>query len=187
MGYRGEVYAVAIIAVAIAYFVSVRYRRGLRQVPGPFFASILPFDRIRTAASGEQFRHHIKYHEQYGPLVRIGPNHVSIGDANLIPQIYGITSRFYKTMFYSLFDARSKDNHSFPTVFSIRDEDGHKSLKRPVANAYSMSSLVELEPLVDQCSAILQKKLDGIVNKPFDLGVWVQWYAFDVISSITFS
>lgn len=86
-----------------------------------------------------------------------------------------------------MFDVRSKQGKAIPTVFSVRDEKRHKGLKRPVANAYSMSTLVELEPMTDDCIEILQRKLDGMQGKDFDLGEWLQWYSFDVITSVTFS
>ncbi|KAJ4502662.1 hypothetical protein HRR83_008960 [Exophiala dermatitidis] len=89
--------------------------------------------------------------------------------------------------FYSLFDVRNKDGQSIPTVFSVRDARHHKALKRPVANAYSMSTLVELEPMTDDCIDIFQTKLDSKQGKDIDFGEWLQWYAFDVITSVTFS
>ncbi|KAL2414082.1 Cytochrome P450 monooxygenase [Exophiala dermatitidis] len=167
--------------------VYIRCRPGLRQIPGPFWASITPLDRLITAASGKQFLKHLEYHDKYGRLVRVGPNHVSFSDASLIPVVYGITSRFMKSDFYSLFDVRNKDGQSIPTVFSVRDARHHKALKRPVANAYSMSTLVELEPMTDDCIDIFQTKLDSKQGKDIDFGEWLQWYAFDVITSVTFS
>jgi hypothetical protein len=86
----------AIIITGILYFVQTRYRQGLRQVPGPFLASFLPAHRILTTALGQQYAHHIKYHERYGSMVRVGPNHVSLSNAGLIPVIYGITTKFHK-------------------------------------------------------------------------------------------
>lgn len=50
-----------------------------------------------------------------------------------------------------------------------------------------MSSLVELEPMTDSCIEILQRKLDGMQGKDIDFGEWLQWFSFDVITSITFS
>ncbi|TKA74559.1 hypothetical protein B0A55_04445 [Friedmanniomyces simplex] len=103
--------------------------------------------------------YHLKLHEQYGPLVRIGPKHVSFSDSSLIPQVYGITSKFWKSDFYKMFDIKAPGGQ-VPTVFSVRDENRHKGIKRPIAGAYSMN---------------------------IDFGKWVHWYAFDVITSITFS
>jgi len=85
-----------IVLLGIVLAVRTRYRRGLKQLPGPFLASISPLDRIITAVSGQQFRRHLEYHERYGPLVRVGPNQVSFSNSDLIPHVYGITSRFLK-------------------------------------------------------------------------------------------
>ncbi|KAH6980629.1 putative P450 monooxygenase [Ilyonectria sp. MPI-CAGE-AT-0026] len=164
----------------------IRYRQGIRDVPGPFLASFSAIDRLRSAASGRQFQIHQQYHKKYGPLVRLGPNHVSVADARYIAKIYGITSKFYKSDFYSVFDV-STSHDTVPTIFSIRNERAHSAMKRPVAHAFAVTSLLELEPMADECTRILEEKFDKMQGKPFDLGVWLQWYAFDIISSITFS
>ena len=87
---------ILLLAIVLAILLQRRYRKGVRDIPGPFFASILPLDRVLSVASGHQFLTHIKYHEKYGSRVRVGPNHVSISDASVIPQIYGITTSFTK-------------------------------------------------------------------------------------------
>ena len=94
---------VATITLVIALLIRlllVRYRTGLSKIPGPLTASVSSVDRITTVLSGHQFEYHLKYHQKYGPLVRVGPKHVSFSNANLIPLIYGITSRFYKVRQY---------------------------------------------------------------------------------------
>lgn len=50
-----------------------------------------------------------------------------------------------------------------------------------------MSALVDLEPMTDECIAILQKKVDEYQGSDIDFGEWLQWFSFDVITSITFS
>ncbi|KAK3686520.1 hypothetical protein LTR37_019728 [Vermiconidia calcicola] len=85
-----------------------------------------------------------------------------------------------------MFDIKTPSGQ-MPTIFSVRDEALHKSFKRPIAGAYSLSSLKELEPMNDACSTIFMEKMDGLVGEDIDLGVWVHWYAWDTISSITFS
>lgn len=92
----GALTCLVVILLPVISIIRVRYRRGLRQVPGPFFASILPLDRILTTYSGHQFQRHLEYHEKYGKLVRVGPKHVSIGDSDQISNVYNITSRFDK-------------------------------------------------------------------------------------------
>jgi hypothetical protein len=47
--------------------------------------------------------------------------------------------------------------------------------------------MVELEGLTDTCISILSQKLSGMTNRDIDLGEWLHWFSFDVITSITFS
>ena len=183
---------IALLIYTITTLLARRFRPGLRSIPGPWHASISDLDRVWSCATGEQMNHHLRLHAKYGRLVRIGPNHVSFADTELIPTVYSIGSKFQKSDFYSLFDIKAPDSGGqVPTIFSVRDEERHKAIKRPVANAYSLSSLKELEPMNDECSAIFLHKLgeyaDGKDHRVLDLGVWLHWYAFDVISSITFS
>ena len=60
-----------------------------------------------------------------------------------------------------------------PSVFSARDEGVHKRFKRSIAGAYTMSSLKELEPMNDDCSAIFLDKMEKYADKDIDLGKWV--------------
>lgn len=41
--------------------------------------------------------------------------------------------------------------------------------------------------MTDTCITIMQRKLDGTQGKVIDFGEWLQWFSFDVITSITFS
>lgn len=86
-----------------------------------------------------------------------------------------------------MFDVKTQAGQIVPTVFSVRDESYHKALKRPVAHAYSTSTLKGFESLVDDCIKMLEEKLDKYQGTNIDFGKWLHWFAFDVISSITFS
>jgi hypothetical protein len=50
-----------------------------------------------------------------------------------------------------------------------------------------MTSLRSLEYLIDPCSEIFTAAMMDQQGQVVDLGVWVQWYAFDVIGAISFS
>lgn len=74
-------------------------------------------------------------------------------------------------------------------LFSTRDEKYHRDQKRPVANAYSMTSLLELEDAIDSCTRIFVSQLRNFVDRKasVDLGMWLQYYAFDVVGEISFA
>lgn len=79
------------------------------------------------------------------------------------------------------------------SLFNTTDEKFHSKLRRSVANAFSMSTLVQFEPLVDSTIAAFVRQIeqrfvdktgdDGVV----DFGTWLHYYAFDVIGELTFS
>lgn len=52
-----------------------------------------------------------------------------------------------------------------------------------------MTSLVQLEPFVDQCTEVYQRRLEEFADSgaPVDMAHWMQCYAFDVIGKITVS
>ncbi|KAM3418852.1 hypothetical protein BST61_g4815 [Cercospora zeina] len=177
---------IGIVLDSIAYIIHIRFRPGLKQIPGPFLASISDLDRIISCAHGRQMDHHIQLHKKYGRLVRIGANHVMFSDAAFTPQVYGISSKFMKSDVYLPFDIKTPTGMT-STVFSQRDGTAHRSIRRPIANAYALSTLKELEPMNDACSATIVRTFDGLVGQDIDLGTWSHWYAFDTIASITFS
>lgn len=69
------------LTIVVSYLLfsvlSTRYRRGLREISGPWLASVSGLDRAWSCATGLHMDYHLRLHEQYGPLVRIGPKHVS--------------------------------------------------------------------------------------------------------------
>jgi cytochrome P450 len=71
-------------------------------------------------------------------------------------------------------------------MFSVRDPSHHQALRRPVAQKFSMSSIKAMEVFADDCSDIFISCMKQLEGQDVDLGEWLQWYAFDVISAITF-
>lgn len=78
-----------------------------------------------------------------------------------------------------------------PAVFNTQNEDLHKRLRSPIAPLYSMTNVVKLKSFVDQTLAVLLKQLDDRFldsnDVPFDLGSWLQYFAFDSMGTLTFS
>ena len=77
-----------------------------------------------------------------------------------------------------------------PGIFAAQDPVIHQALKRPVANAYSLSALVSFESRVDStmevfCTQLEERFVDR--QQVCDLGKWLQMFAFDVIGELTFS
>lgn len=58
-----------------------------------------------------------------------------------------------------------------------------------VANGFSMTALLEMEEYVSNCVALFGARLGEFADykQPIDMGLWLQYYAFDVIGEITAS
>ena len=72
------------------------------------------------------------------------------------------------------------------SMFTTRDPAYHKALKSPVAQLFSMTNMRNYETYADECTAIFIESMRKLQGQPVDLAIWLQWYAFDVIASITF-
>lgn len=75
----------------------------LRKIPGPFLSRFSGLYRLSLVAGGRAPQNYRQVHEQYGSIVRVGANHVSISDPAEIPTIYGLGSKFLKVTYPLIF------------------------------------------------------------------------------------
>jgi len=117
-----------------------------------------------------------------GPVVRLAPNRYSILDAEATKTILGHKTSMRKTDFYNSFADPHESN-----LFTERDNTVHATMRRPVAQLYSLTNLLAYEPAVDTCNSILLRRLRelAVSEKTFDVRCLMQYYAFDVIGEIT--
>ncbi|KEF58475.1 uncharacterized protein A1O9_06401 [Exophiala aquamarina CBS 119918] len=172
-------------------------------IPGPLIARFTNLYRAFLVYQRSPHEVHLQLHKQHGPLVRLGPNVVSVsGSARYIAQIYGIGKGLVKSDFYSCFQ-NIVNGRRAASLVAITDETEHAKSKRLVAHAYSLSTLVEYEGLVDQTVDVflttLEDQFTTTATKDndtsstpapvpvLDLGRYLQFFAFDVIGELTFS
>jgi hypothetical protein len=177
-----------VLCLVILYFISNRYQKGLRRVPGPWLNSISTLPRIWSVYRGQHHVDDLELHAKYGKIVRVAPNLVSVADVNEINQLYGITTKFVKSPFYDLSAVYDEDG-LVPDPFVIRnDKTLHSRMKRNAANAYSLNGLIQFEPWVDPVVNRLLDILDehAHANSICDLGELLKRFAMDAVCSLTF-
>lgn len=59
-----------------------------------------------------------------------------------------------------------------------RDEKIHGEQRKLVARAYSLESMIQLEPRVDETVQALLSKFDELKGQTIDLAQWFQLFAF---------
>ncbi|KAL4961348.1 cytochrome P450 [Aspergillus stella-maris] len=155
-----------------------RYGTGLSHVPSPF---------LQSTQRGQEFD--MELHRKYGKVVRVGPRLVSVTDPNEINTIYGVTRNFYKSSFYDP-STPYDDEGIVPDPFVLKDKQMHARMKRNPANAYSMSSLVQLEPYIDEVSSrafqVLDRETETTGKAGIDFGHLLHRYAMDTVLMLTF-
>jgi cytochrome P450 len=134
-------------------------------------------------------RTHIGLHRRLGDIVRLGPNVLSFADPRAIKIIYGLNKGMTKSDFYPVQRAVA-DGKPLPSLFTAQDEGYHARYRRCINSAFSMSSLVEYEPLVDSTmNAFIEQTKQRYANtdRVCRFSKWLQFYAFDVVGELTWS
>ena len=174
--------------IVLTFFLVKNYL-SLDSVPGPLLARFTNLYRAFLVYNGSAHERHLQLHAQYGDLIRLGPQCVSVtGSSTYIAQIYGIGKGLVKSDFYSCFQNIVNGKRAASLV-AMTDESQHAKSKRLIAHAYSLSTLVEYEGLVDQTTEVFLQVLEERFARgnKLDLGRYLQFFAFDVIGELTFS
>lgn len=183
-GYSSSWSSILLIAIipALTWIIYQRFFHPLASIPGPFFASISRLWITKHSWDGDMNTTMIALHKKHGPLVRVGPNELSVSDLTAIKTIYGAGTQFRKSDWYSVWQGHRKFD-----LFAERDEKIHASQRRLVSRAYSMDALKDLEPHVNTAVKTFLSKMSSLQGGSVDMGKWTQLFAFDIIGEITFS
>ncbi|KAH6649451.1 cytochrome P450 [Chaetomium tenue] len=180
---------VAVLLLVAVYAIYRFFLDGLSRIPGPAIAKVTNLWKINAAAQAEMPWRNIALHRKYGPLVRIGPNMVSVNDPEAYPIINGFRRVFTKTQFYSTAEGWYKGK-PLTTVITARDRQYHSYLLRVASSAYSVGSTpqmeVKIQPLVD----LLLNKLNDLGQagqKPVNTATLIAHFAFDAMGIINVS
>lgn len=181
-------------------FLFQRHQR-LRSVPGPWLASWTNLWR----AYSQNYRNFadvlLQLHEQYGPLVRIGPNVVSVSDARAVSTIFTMHGEFEKVrsspacrclLMLKVAQADSyRPLRSFingqvrGSIIDMQDETQNTGMRRAIGGAFSAKNMLEYEEDVETAMAAL---VDRLRQSP-DLQLFevLQQFQMDFLMKIAFS
>jgi hypothetical protein len=177
-----------VVAFLVLRSLNNKFQSGLSSIPGPIAASLTKYWRVYDVWKGKAHLTHIDLHRKHGPLVRLGPNHVSVADPAFIPRFYSIREDFTKTGFYPI-QCISWKKRPEMNLFSERDPAEHRISKRKVGAAFSMPNVLQSEAAIDGCLKLFMRRLKELTadGSSIDLGEWLQYFAFDVVGEVTFA
>lgn len=76
------------------------------------------------------------------------------------------------------------------SLFGTIDQNYHARLRRVVSNSFSMSTIARYEPRVNETARVFLQQTDKLfvqTGRTCDFKLWLQYFAFDVITEITYS
>ncbi|KIM95857.1 hypothetical protein OIDMADRAFT_132823 [Oidiodendron maius Zn] len=179
---------IAVSALLLLLQLDIASRKArLSHIPGPLLARYTDLWRFYHSwrlvkNEGKDFSGPLT--REYGDVVRIGPNTVAVFDPAAIPIIYGTANRLEKGEGYMAFVPATVTT----SLIACLAEEEHSKYKKPVSHAYSLSAQRAYEPNVDRVVTQLATALTQMAEskESTNISTWCHYYAFDVISELTF-
>ena len=132
----------SILASWLIYKIYVAFFGPLSRFPGSLSAKFSDIWRFMDVWKGQHQHTLRKLHSQYhSPIIRIGPNLLSLSDARWINIIYSTKSEFKKTNMYEVNDIKLPNGAVVPTTFSVRDEQVHAEMMKPIQRLYNLNNV----------------------------------------------
>ncbi|KAJ5805743.1 cytochrome P450 [Penicillium pulvis] len=181
--------ALSVAILFLSRFLWNYLRSPLKSFPGPASASFTNLWRMYDVFKGRCDITHNKLHQKYGPAVRMGPNVLSLSDPSLVSQVFTTKNPWRKSDMYNVNDA-VVGGVRYKNLFSSQDEKWHSTYMRPIKSMYSLSRVQEVEENVDITINLLLEKLRTQfvgTDKPCEMTDWINFFAWDAMSQVTFS
>ncbi|KAK4503417.1 hypothetical protein PRZ48_004332 [Zasmidium cellare] len=175
--------AAAALAAIHYCFIQPLYLSPLGRIPGPKLYALTKWRLAWEDWCGRRTRTIHRLHEQYGPVVRIGPHEVHFNSLTALRTIYGPGSGFGRTDFYRMFDVYGEQN-----LFTFHSSQDHGERKKLLANAYSKSNVIR-GPVAEMVSAKIQEYLRLIEEKgggADEIFTSLHYYSLDSITNFLY-
>ncbi|KAG8626938.1 hypothetical protein KVT40_005883 [Elsinoe batatas] len=156
----------------------------LRSIPGPLPARLTNLYRFISVLRGHHHLIQRSLHARYGPYILLGPNCISTTDTSLIKILYPLQKpRWIKSENFKTSDfLHPVTGEVLHASVSVRDEEEHTRMVRPVARFYTTTGVLRYEARLDGVVRRLLLELEGRC----EIGKWLHYAAWDLIAKITF-
>ncbi|KAK1221394.1 hypothetical protein PQX77_015801 [Marasmius sp. AFHP31] len=152
----------------------------LAKVPGPMISKITKFRNMYISWMGKQHIRLKELHDQYGPVVRTGPNDVSVIDHASIKAVLS-SDGLPKGPAYL---ARSPVGIPPPILVATGKE--HTDRRRLWNRGFSSESIKEYQEIVVAKANELSEGLSAQAGTELDLMGWLNFFAFDFMAEMAF-
>ncbi|KAF7330420.1 Cytochrome P450 [Mycena venus] len=150
----------------------------LYHVPGPRLWRVSKVFGIWIASTGHQHLYVKQAHDKYGPVIRTGPNEVSVVDVDAVASVFG-SGGLPKGQYYE-----ARKDPKAPTNLHTLLGEAHANRRRLWNRGMSTESLKEYEEIIAKRATQL---LDCIADmRTIDFSAWISYFAFDFMGDMAF-
>nr|QFR37226.1 cytochrome P450 [Cyberlindnera americana] len=169
-----------LIVISVTYFFILQpFVLGpLHKLPGPPLYKITDFFQLNDQRIESRNVKLNKWHDEYGPVIQIGPNEVSLSTVDHLKKIY-IKQNLPKSSFYAQFN-----NFDQLNAFSTLDRQDHIDRKKLMTKIYTKSSVFQKDSQDHLNLKVnnLLKFVDDTCNTPIDVYEMFNSLAMDVVT-----
>ncbi|KAF4629546.1 hypothetical protein G7Y89_g8601 [Cudoniella acicularis] len=181
------------VAMTLVYQVGVTYLAGLylsrafyrlllsplNRFPGSKWARLTSFWLPWQNRRSDCFRQLKHLHDTFGPIVRIGPNNLSVAHHKAVQVIYGQGSLCTKAAWYDL-------TRPMVSLQTFRDSRLHTERRRVWSIAFGDKALRGYEQRLKVYREQLMLHLTESEGQPVNVTRWFNLYSFDFMGDLAF-
>ncbi|KAF9889645.1 hypothetical protein FE257_007153 [Aspergillus nanangensis] len=172
-----SVYLAGIYGSVILYRL---FLNPLNKYPGPYLARLTAFDRtFRVARRRDMYKKAYAAHQKLGKFVRVGPNDLSIADADAVKVAFASNSVCSKAAWYT-------GEHPSYSMQTTRSREEHDRRRRIWSPAFSDKALRGYEERIRVYNQTLINRLSEFKGQSVDISKWFNLWSFDVMGDLAF-
>ncbi|KAF9484551.1 high nitrogen upregulated cytochrome P450 monooxygenase 2 [Pholiota conissans] len=156
----------------------------LARYPGPLLAKCSKLWALYQVSTGKMHLVFSELHEKYGPVVRTGPNELSISEVSVVEPALGVNGMPKGPMW----NGRKNPKTGQASLVSERDTRVHLERRKPWNKGLSSASVREYEPILRNrlfqlVDAFEEKAKDGVF---IDFAEWMSMFSYDFMGDMAF-
>lgn len=174
-----SLFGIALAITVFRYVIHPLFLHPLAPIPGPPLYALSKWRLAYEDWCARRTSTIHSLHQQYGPVIRIGPNEIHFNSLAALKKIYGPGSPFGRTCFYRMFDVYGEQN-----LFTFHSSKLHGERKKLLANAYSKSSILH-----GRAAKLVSSKVQQFLSliceregKPEEIFTALHYYSLDSIT-----
>ena len=166
--------AVSIALVYCAWRVTTNYfALQSLKVSGPLIAKLTSKWLFVHDTAGNNANCVQEIHKKYGGnVVQIAPRELSFSSATAIRDIYGPSSKCFKSKVYSAMGREA--------IFQIVDPERHRERQKKIMHMFSLNVLLQLKPMIQEQVSKMIDLVEKSIGKPCEVIYVTRMLALDI-------